>query len=242
MMASLETDRMVDPTDATSEPACPRDVRRSERGFSFIEVLVVMGIIAVLVGGVVFIVGKWMEDRPRMLTRQRMVKAKVALESLRQRFGSYPAADVRKIETRWASGAGSKIKAPSNRTNLGIEAMVQAMYWPGNEYDPEFNDDEFVNTDEDQLGKAVNNRSNPELLELKDEWDNPLVYIEAATYASAAKDGGVQVLTAEGDMVRAMPYQNEDGSFVAPSSFQLFSIGPDMEPNTEDDVLLWRDD
>lgn len=216
--------------------------RRLERGFSFIEVLVVMGIIGVLVSGVVFIVGNWMEKRPQMMTRDRMMKVKVAIESTRSHFAAYPADDVTKLEKRWATGLSVKIKAPNNRTNRGIESVVQAFNWPGNPANPEFNDEDFVNTDEDEFGAPINPKKGTDGLEIKDEWDNPLIYIESQSYQKAKKNGGVEIMTADGELVRAMPYENEDGSFVNAASFQLFSMGPDMEPNTEDDVLVWKDD
>ena len=216
--------------------------RRLERGFSFIEVLVVMGIIGVLVSGVVFIVGNWMEKRPEMMTRDRMMTVKVAIESTRSIFAAYPADDVRNIEKRWATGLAVKIKAPNNRTNRGIEAVVQAFNWPGNSTNPEFGDGDFVNTDEDVFGVAISAGKGADALELKDEWENPLIYIESQSYQKAKKNGGVEVMTADGEVVRAMPYENEDGSFVNAASFQLFSMGPDMEPNTDDDVLVWTND
>ena len=44
---------------------------------------------------------------------------------------------------------------------------------------------------------------------------------------------------APGDEVEAAPHRDADGQFRNANTFQIYSMGPDGQPNTEDDMGNW---
>ena len=211
--------------------------RRRQQGFSFIEILIVMGIISVLVGGIIVAIGMWTRKGPEFATKNTINKTKLMIEDWKSKFEMYPPSDVTRIAA--VAGGGDKAQPPDNKTNEGIEAVYQALYWPGFTNDPEWSDDELSNLDEDKLRKAVNKHGGAELMEIKDAWGSPLIYFHRDDYVKYA-EGGAQYLNVNLDDVYPKPYRNEDGSFRNPSTFQIWSMGPDGEPNTDDDIVPWN--
>ena len=76
-------------------------------------------------------------------------------------------------------------------------------------------------------------------MEICDAWGNPLVYIPSDQYLPTF-DSGQPYINANFDEWEAKPYKRDDGSFYNPNSYQLYSVGKDGEPNTEDDIKLWE--
>ena len=74
--------------------------------------------------------------------------------------------------------------------------------------------------------------------ELRDAWGNPLVYFHRGDYGRYA-ERGVVYLTVLDERVEARPCRDADGSFVNPRTFQIYSMGPDGVPNTDDDITAW---
>lgn len=210
--------------------------KHGQRGFSFIEILIVMGIISVLVGGIVVAIGIWTRKGPVFATQNTMNKTKLMIENWKQRFEMYPPSDMTRIAT--VAGTGNKAVLSDNPYNGPIEAIYQALYWPGFSSDPEWGDAEIGNTDDDKLGKPINKHGTPELMEVVDAWGHPFVYFHRDDYAKKF-DAPDTYLNGEGLDVEARPHKREDGSFYNPSSFQIYSMGEDGEPNTEDDITPW---
>ena len=75
------------------------------------------------------------------------------------------------------------------------------------------------------------------LPDLVDGWGNLIIYFHNRDYKRIADDPAPY--TALEEDVEAVPWKNEDGTFSQPMSFQLFSMGPDGIPNTEDDIRAW---
>jgi prepilin-type N-terminal cleavage/methylation domain-containing protein len=216
--------------------AASRRARSSQAGFSFIEILIVMGIISVLVGGVVVVIGLWAHRGPIFATQNTITKTRTMIENWKRIFETYPPGQVERIAL--AAGAGQKAQTPENHVNEGIEAVYQALYWPGFTSDPEWTKAEVGNTDEDKLRKAVNKLGTKDLNEIVDAWGNPLVYFHHNDYLKYA-EGGASYRTKAGDDVEPKPYRNDDGTFINPQTFQIWSMGEDGIPNTDDDVLPW---
>jgi prepilin-type N-terminal cleavage/methylation domain-containing protein len=209
---------------------------RSERGFSFIEILVVMGIIAVLSGLVLVAVQIVGRKKPELESETRVNKLKGAADHLKiNSGGQFPPIALTGIEQML--GGGVSIKKVPNHTNEGIESLLQAIYWPGAGIDPELGDGELSNTDEDELDKAVG-RGKP-LYEVKDGYQNPIAYFPFTEYAAAWEKPHDYVL-GDGSVVQVRPWKSETG-FANPMSCQIFSFGPDGQPNTEDDIKSWTD-
>ena len=94
-----------------------------------------------------------------------------------------------------------------------------------------------VGTDEDALDRPLS--ADATLYEVKDGWDSPLVYFVESEYATAEKDPPVYI-NKHGEAVNPKPYRTASGtSFAQPNAYQIYSMGPDGQPNTEDDRLGW---
>lgn len=195
-----------------------------------------MGIIAVLAGLTVVAMGLITRRGPEFNTSARIQKVKGVVEAWRQRFDQYPPSDLARI--RRVAGGADKVPALPNSFNSGIESLYQALYWPTFGGDPQLNDDELGNTDEDEFDKA--SPQGKTVYEIVDDWGNPLVYFVNTDYARADASPPSYVLQ-NGDEVTPRPwkYEDEGRGFAEPRGIQIFSMGPDGVPNTEDDVKSW---
>jgi prepilin-type N-terminal cleavage/methylation domain-containing protein len=222
-------------------PLAPRrESSGRETGFSFIEVLVVMGIIAVLVGMGVVISGMLTRRAAEVRSDALLAKMRANADVLRGRFGAYPPSDLNRLP-RVSGLAHLKIGAPTpqNVSNWGIESLYQGLRMPGVAHDPDLADTELSNHDRDALDRPLAPGGDAALYEVKDAWENPLVYFVESDYATAEKDPPVYI-NAKGEAVSPRPYRTGSGTgFAQPNAYQLYSMGPDNQPNTEDDRLAW---
>jgi prepilin-type N-terminal cleavage/methylation domain-containing protein len=229
---------------AAGRPSGARGAAAGARGFTFIEILIVMGIISVLVGGVVIAIQIWADRGPKMESQNTVTATQQLIHAWKSKFDAFPPTDVKDLPK--ITGYGEPVKGNPNRSNMGIEALVQALGYPGFKSDHTWKDTQIGNTDEDSLDKAIVSSGIKELREILDAWQNPLVYINSVDYASSIDDGYTYVLggTSEafmaGDEVTAYPHKDEDGQFRNANTFQIFSMGPDGQPNTEDDIGNWQ--
>jgi prepilin-type N-terminal cleavage/methylation domain-containing protein len=208
---------------------------RSEAGFSFIEILIVMGIIAVLAGLVVVAIGVWTRRGPEFETSQRVQRLQNLAETWKARFqGWYPPVDLTKMVS--VAGGGPEVKRVPNRTNEGIEAFYQAMYWPGFATEAGITEDQTANLDEDRLERDA--ARGKELLEPIDAYGYPLVYFPHTEYGAAEQNPPAYI--GPNGAFYPKPWKEESGAFENASSCQVFSVGEDGEPNTDDDVKGWR--
>jgi prepilin-type N-terminal cleavage/methylation domain-containing protein len=209
---------------------------RPEAGFSFVEILIVMGIIAVLAGMTTLIFGIWSREGPEFTTRQRMTTLVSLAHAWKTKFDRLPPSDPRKIQGI-AGGVQGIAKLP-NDVNLGIESLFQALHWPSFGQNP-LPDGDLGNTDQDSLDKAATAHG-AALKEVVDAWGSPFVYFLHTDYPKAWESPPTYV-NGRGEDVYPKPWKYEDESrgFVEPLGFQLFSMGPDRQPNTEDDLRHW---
>jgi prepilin-type N-terminal cleavage/methylation domain-containing protein len=214
--------------------------RRARAGFSFIEILVVMAIIAVLVGigiGIYVIV---MKKTPQIKTQNLLQKIRANIDHFNGKFKSKPPSDFSQMSNIFI-GAKLGRATPANTTNAGIEALYQAMVAPGFGHPADIDNDK-CNTDEDSLDKAFDPSGDVVLYEIKDAWGNPLVYFTDGDYANAEKQPPTYI-DAEGNAFNPKPWRlapEKGGGFAQPNGFQVFSLGPDKLPNTDDDLKSWE--
>jgi prepilin-type N-terminal cleavage/methylation domain-containing protein len=212
------------------------------RGFTFIEVLVVMGIVGVLAGMLVVVIFVWAKKGPETESRNRVQKVTALVDAWRLRFdGFYP--PVRLADLPRIAGGTKVVKRTSNGVNEAIETLWQALNWDGFGVELGITDAQLGNTDEDALDEAIT-RAGKALLEILDGYGNPLVYFPNTAYAEADRSPPTYRLGVgegfDGRDVTPRPHRAAHGGFAQPDSFQVFSMGPDGEPNTEDDILGWR--
>jgi prepilin-type N-terminal cleavage/methylation domain-containing protein len=209
---------------------------RSSRGFSFIEVLVVMGIIAVLVAGGLVVLGMVVDRQRVFQTEHSVQQAALLVEDWHRSFERYPPSSMTDL-SRLPGGASIKAEAP-NDANEGVEAVYQSLLWPGFSGTPAWRKEQLGNTDGDHLERPVNALGTTALHEVIDAYGNPLVYFNSGEYARFAESGARYVRGEEDVEVR--PHRAEGDTFARPLSFQVFSMGPDGLPNTSDDICHWR--
>jgi prepilin-type N-terminal cleavage/methylation domain-containing protein len=220
------------------------DSSRRAKGFTFVEILIVMGIIAVLAGMVIVAIQIWARKGPEQRTRLLLIQLRSGIDAWQRKFHTFPPTDLSRLPMD--TGMPLKIAKLPNTVNLGSESMYQSQYVPGYSSPLELKDGEdgdVGNTDDDRLDKAFNSKGSPELYEVRDAWGNPLVYFRSDAYATAKKDPPLYISTApeapNGGNVNPKPYEASTGGYVNPNTYQLYSMGPDGIPNTEDDIRLW---
>ncbi len=147
------------------------------------------------------------------------------------RFGAYPPSARGRCRRRAPEATPFRVQPP-NSINEGIEALYLALARTG--LLPPESASLATNTDGDVI--AGGEGESP-LLEFRDPWDNPYVYFVAADYAAALRDPPSYV-TASGEGVTPRPRLDPAGAVRRPTSYQLFSMGEDGAPNTDDDVSV----
>lgn len=200
---------------------------RSARGFTLIEILVVIAIIGLLMSILVVSLGKSAEAGRISDCRARIEQIKLLADSYASRVGDYPPSHLAALGVK-----------DSNRVNEGIEALVAAL--KASDYTglrPE--EGWLANTDGDQDEHLKLMDGSHALLELVDPWDNPIVYIANGDYrdefpyrfgaGAAAED---QTMRAAVNPLTAAPQQFD--------TFQLLSAGPDGLPGTDDDIANYE--
>ncbi|MCB9899219.1 MAG: prepilin-type N-terminal cleavage/methylation domain-containing protein [Planctomycetes bacterium] len=196
---------------------------RGERGFSLIEILVVLTIMALLMGFTVVAVSRYRESGRVTECRARIESLKVLALSYADRTGDVPPSRLAALGVRGA-----------NKVNEGIEAFVVAL---GDErYAGERPTEAWLgNTDDDRSDDVHAATGGKALLEILDPWDNPFAYIASTDYdePTTVRVGGDGVF--EDVEVHALRNPLTD-AYHEFESFQIRSAGPDGLFDTEDDL------
>jgi hypothetical protein len=175
------------------------------------------------------------------------MKTRPALEDAHEhrrvarRLQAWPPSDLNKL--RAVIGTPVTVGKRCLRTiELGDQSLVQCLMMQGYDHNAEL-DDDLVNTDKDELDKAFAKNGIAALSEAKDAWGNPLVYFTDADYAQAEKNPPSYISGEDsnlhGDVFLPKPWRNENGAFAQQGAYQIFSVGEDGLPNTDDDLKAW---
>jgi prepilin-type N-terminal cleavage/methylation domain-containing protein len=201
-----------------------RQTPNAASGFTLIELLAVLVILSILMVVLLPRLAGFGDSAKEKTTASFLVQLSAAIGEYEDRFGDYPPSQ---FLDKWGT--------PPNTTNLGAETLVLSMWspeWTGTTL-PE---DRFVNTDHDEAKKSLSRIPKPALLEIRDEWDNPIAYFHRRDYGRA--DAYVVLGEDEGgeeSTVRALK-NPVTGQYFQHDKFQLISAGADGYFGTEDDI------
>jgi len=217
-------------------------MNRHVRGFTLIEILVVVSILGVLMALVSVLVLRAGAHKQRMQTEQ-LVTAYLpqAIMRYQQEFKRLPPMSIKELNL---ISAYKGLAITDNSTNECNEALLVALRHgdfstPLGETDLP-TEEPFGNTDGDGWNMAPNGfGGNPAALEILDSWGNPIIYIHKNQYKEV-----VRIVMKNGDEVEVEAVKRADGTYYNPTSFQLISLGENGvfdgdidDPDLRDDVM-----
>ena len=216
---------------------CCRKGARRLSGFTLIEMLVVMAFISILASLVLVGIQKARKSGEESAAKAEIQMLCARINNFRNEFGYYPPTSL------------SDIKVKGNGINDGNESLFVFLLTRkrGGPFADDLKEDRWANADGDDLkgpdakliAKEIDcARGTDRLLEYLDLWGSPYVYINSKDYGKKFK-----YQSPDGTVFEAEARKNPTtGTYCAPSSFQLWSVGPDgISQNGEgDDIASWK--
>lgn len=215
-----------------------RTRRGLERGaFTLVEMLVVIAIISILAGLVLTGVLRGRQSGFERATQAEIQMLCARIEAFKNSFGYYPPSSL------------AVLKVKTNGVNDGNESLFAFLTSRkrGGPFADDLREDRWANADGDSLSpedlkKVVKEldwiRGNDQLLEYVDLWGNPFVYLLSSDYGKKLKcqAPGGEVFEVEAQKNPAT------GTYCAPTTYQLWSLGPDgvNENGSGDDIVSWK--
>lgn len=218
-------------------------MKASKRGFTLIEVLVVVSILGVLMGLVSVLVMRSGEHKRKQEARSTVKAFLPALiEDFKREFKRYP--PVTLIELNKIP-AFKNVQLPENDTNTCIELLVVALRHP--DFTRPLGDSDlqgsnvFQNTDDDVFTVMPPGSPTADALEICDPWGNPYVYIHKNAYKQS-----VTIINKDEEQIEVTARQRKNGQYYNPTTFQVICLGPngklDEDPSLGDDIYNFEVD
>jgi prepilin-type N-terminal cleavage/methylation domain-containing protein len=201
-----------------------------EGGFTLVEMLVVICIIAILTGLVTIGVTKAIES-------SRQSNTQIMLDTMAAQLAVYA--------TRWGDFPPSTIAdlggTPPNGTNNGIEAFVACMSSTrrGDKLYVPPDDSMYSNTDADKVGTNLTGWyfGSNDLREITDLYGHVITYLHHKDYAKPRAGVLSYRFVDKGeDLPIKVEQSGVTKTFVNPGRFQIMSVGKDGKPGTPDDI------
>ena len=204
-----------------------RIASNARAGFTLVEILAVILIIGILVAVIVPALGSGREAVRLSTTRTLLDQLSTEIEAYATDTGDYPPSTFPK-----------KLDPKPTRTNMGIESLVIALFPADGKYQASFEaDDRLCNTDGDNTKTSHTIYEKADAFEIRDAWENPIVYLHrrdyekgcsCLTYQEALAAFIEEKVTAATNPTTGSPFRKK--------TFQLISAGPDGKFGTGDDV------
>lgn len=210
---------------------------RAAAGFTLVEILVVLAILATLISLVAATIPRAMRAKNVTRTQALVNQIGSTLELLRndnEQYGKYPPSRSRDLKFG-KNFIGKELGMP-NDINAGIETIHFLLNNPDIQVSQVTSDEELIgNTDEDSFRSARGIAADALAREYLDAWGRPLVYFHSNDYKDPKNLG--DITSAEGEKILVRPKKmsaKAGGQFLYPSSFQLFSLGPNGEQDPDE--------
>ncbi len=195
-------------------------MQRVQRGFTLIEVLVVVSILGVLAGLISILVvqagGKRLQMETEMVVKTQLP---TAVHRFRDELKKLPPMTMAELG-QFPGWSG--LSVTGNTTNDCVECLYVALRHkdlttPLTEL---AGAKPFGNTDDDIWNKVPEGSDAPEAKEILDAWGNPIAYITKNAYNSP-----VRLVKADGTEIEVHAAKRPSGVFYNPDGFQIISLG-----------------
>ncbi|MCA8956319.1 MAG: type II secretion system protein [Planctomycetes bacterium] len=200
-------------------------MRANARGFTLVELLIVIGIISLLAVALlpqvreIFMESKGAQTTARIQLLQQMI------EKYQRDNGDYPVSDYALLP--------KSIKAKADSRNAGIECLLIQLGQKRLGGTLTFDDhpEWLKNTDEDDNTDEIPELRTRKKLEVVDAWGNPFAYFHNASYGKKQTIAlGVSQEDAEAEAMK------DDRGYLNPRKYQIISAGANGTFGDDDDV------
>jgi len=214
-------------------------MNKNERGFTLIEVLVVVAILGVLMGLVSILVVTGKKRSQGFQTEQLVtMHLPTAIERFKREMGEYPPTTIKGLQRQKAW----KDLTAENDINLNSELLWVALRHP--DLSAPLSEDELgitdvlQNKDEDVWSEApAGGDGNNAAWEICDAYGNTVAYFDKNHY-----DQPMTITNLNGEQVEVSALKKPNGTWYNPDSFQIISIGPDGKQDDPDQGADLGDD
>lgn len=192
-------------------------MQRFQRGFTLIEVLVVVAILGVLAGLISVLVTTAQRKKEIFQTEQAVLQLRTAIDNYESDFKKLPPMMVSQFAgSKWAG-----LSVAGNTTNECSECLLVALRHPDLRTPLGELSTPYGNTDDDIWNKIPEGSTAPEAKEVLDSWGNPIIYIDKNHYEQP-----VQIMLSNGTTVEVHAVKGPNGNFYNQAGYQLISLGP----------------